>query len=183
MEATDMSITASASTSARAPSRRRCSGRKAAPASGWPSASSASAGATRCSSPGMATTGLLEETRHHARGRRLRRHHRRRRERQVRHRPLLLDDHARPRRRLPAPGRARGGRHRRAQRPRDLHRRARQGARLQDDEPVRLGVGPVPREHRALPRRRGRGDRSAVRDRQRTRRRSARSARCSPRPT
>ncbi len=40
--------------------------------------------------------------------RRLRRDHRRRRERQVRHRPLLLDDHARARRRVPAtPRRAR----------------------------------------------------------------------------
>ena len=56
------------------------------------------------------------------------RHHRRGRERQVRDRPLLLDDHARARRRVPAARGARGRRHRRAQRPRDLRRRARQGA-------------------------------------------------------
>ena len=54
---------------------------------------------------------------------------------------------------------------------RDLHRRARQGARLQDDQPVRLGLGPVPREHRALPRRRARGDRRRCRAARRTRRR------------
>jgi benzoyl-CoA reductase subunit D len=64
--------------------------------------------------------GVLADAGLKRRRRRLRRHHRRGRERQVRHRPLLLDDHARPRRRLPRPERPRGGRHRRAQRPRDL---------------------------------------------------------------
>ena len=42
----------------------------------------------------------------------------------------------------------------RAPRPRRRDGLPRQGARLQDDEPVRLGVRPVPREHRPLSRRR-----------------------------
>jgi bcr-type benzoyl-CoA reductase subunit D len=47
---------------------------------------------------------------------------------------------------------------------RHLHRRARQGAVLQDDQPVRVGLRAVPGEHRALPRRRDRGDRPAFAD-------------------
>ena len=54
------------------------------------------------------------------------------------------------------PGRARGARRRRAARPRHLDRRARQGAELQDDQPVRVGLRPVPGEHRALSRHRAR---------------------------
>ena len=85
---------------------------------------------------------------------------------------------------LPDPRGARGARHRRAARPRHQHRRARQGAALQDDQPVRLRLRPVPREHRALPRRRrSRTSAPSPCQARRTREVSARSARCSPRPT
>ena len=78
------------------------------------------------------------------------------------YRPLLLDDDARARRHLSRSRVARGARHRRAARPRDQHRRARQGLELQDDEPVRIGIGPVPGEHRPLSRHRPGGNRRAV---------------------
>ena len=78
------------------------------------------------------------------------------------HRPFLFDDDACPRRHLPAPGLPRRARHRRAARPRHPHRRTRQGAQLQDDEPMRVGLRPVPGEHRALSRHRPGRDRHAV---------------------
>ena len=94
---------------------------------------------------------------------RLRRHDRRGRAVAVPHRPLLRHDDARARRAVPrARRRARSSTSARCTRaPSRMDERA-QGARLPDDEPVRVGLGPVPREHRALPRRHARGDRAAV---------------------
>jgi len=107
--------------------------------------------------PGQVARGLFEESlrqagvaeaeprlrRHHGRGARassgaraLLRHGRR-----TRAAALFLDPEARA-----------GDRHRRAPRPRDPDGSARQGARLPDDEPVRVGLGAVPREHLPLPR-------------------------------
>ena len=102
----------------------------------------------------------------------------------VPHRPLLRHDDARARRAVP---RARGARavidigalHTRAVR----HGRARQGARLPDDQPVRVRLRAVPREHRALPRRHAGGDRRRSRCRPTSPRPARRSAPCWPRPT
>ena len=62
-------------------------------------------------------------------------------------------------------------------------RRARQGAELQDDQPVRVGLGPVPGEHRPLSRHRAGRDRLAVDAGRQSRDRVVASARCWPRPT
>ena len=79
------------------------------------------------------------------------------------YRPLLFDDDACARRRsFMATRSARRPRHRRVARPRHPHGRARQGAQLQDDQPVRVRLRPVPREHRALPRHRPGRNRLAV---------------------
>ena len=99
------------------------------------------------------------------------------------HRALLRHDDPRARRPVPRPRGARGARHRRAARPRGADGRARQGAGLPHDQPVRLGLGPVPREHLPLPRRHHRRDRPALARRPTTRRPARRSAPCWPRPT
>ncbi len=109
----------------------------------------------RCSAPPCEAAG--------GRRPRLRRHHRRGRGRAVRHRPLLRHDDPRPGRRSSS-SRGRG----RCSTSGALHSRAvlmddrGKVLELQDDQPVRLGLRPVPREHRPLPRRLAGGDRRAL---------------------
>ena len=116
-------------------------------------------------------------------GRRLRGDHRRRGGRTVSYRPLLLDDLACARRDLPRSGVARRARRRRAARTCHQHRRTRQGPELQDDEPVRVGLRTIPREHRPISRHRAGRDRVACRGRRTLPRSSAAFAPCWPKPT